>query len=289
MHKARRHTSSRCIAFAVAGYVTAVSASPCIAQKPERDDRNKLTVAVGAGLAPSYDGSDDYRPIAGALVRGKVDGFSFSARGTRFHLDLLREPEQQQWNLSVGPALSVRLNRTGRIKDAQVKALGQLDTAWEVGGWVGIGKSGVLTSRYDTLSARLTYLKDVGGAHKSYIITPTIDYALPLSEATLLGVSFSVDYVGKGYGRYYYDVTQAGSTFSGLRAYAVAGQKAGFAKLSVGTVLAQSLSGDLSKGWAIFALAGYGRVLGRYAESPIVRDAGNRNQGLGGLGIAYSF
>ena len=51
----------------------------------------------------------------------------------------------------------------------------------------------------------------------------------------------------------------------------------------------ESLSGDLRKGWAVFALGGYGRLLGRYADSPLVKDTGSRNQWLGGLGVAYSF
>ena len=101
-------------------------------------------------------------------------------------------------------------------------------------------------------------------------------------------MSLSADYVGKGFG-HYYDVDLAGSQASGLGVYGAAGDRAGFAKLSLGIVGAKSLSGDLRKGWAVFALGGYGRLLGRYADSPLVKDAGNRNQWLGGLGVAYTF
>ncbi len=38
------------------------------------------------------------------------------------------------------------------IDDVRVKRLGELDTSIELGGYVGIGKTGVFTSPYDRLS-----------------------------------------------------------------------------------------------------------------------------------------
>lgn len=250
---------------------------------------NELTIAAGAGITPSYEGSDDYTISPGALIRGKIAGMPFFSRGTNLHLDIVHNDGADGWDIGFGPFISARFNRTGHIKDSRVKALGTLDTAIEVGGWAGIAKTGAITSAYDNLSFRVSYLKDIGGAHKSYAVTPAVEYAMPLSETTLIGLSVSADYVGKGYGHYYYDIDLAGSQASGLGVYGAAGDKAGFAKLSIGLVGAQSLSGDLRKGWAIFALGGYGRLLGDYARSPIVRDAGNRDQWMGGLGVAYTF
>ena len=261
--------------------------TPAVARDEER--RNELTIAVGAAVVPSYEGSNDYRLTSGGLVRGKVAGFPFFARGTNLHVDLIRDSDPDGWDIGFGPIASARFNRTGRIRDDRVKALGELDTAWEIGGWAGIAKTGVITSDYDNLSLRVAYVSDVGGAHKSYIVTPAVEYATPLSETTLFGITLSADYVGKGYGNYYYDISLAGSQASGLGVYAAAGDKAGFAKLNAGMVAAKSLSGDLRKGWAIFGLGGYGRLLGRYAESPIVKDAGDRDQWMGGLGMAYTF
>lgn len=251
-------------------------------------DRNELTVAAGVAVTPSYTGSDDYVVRPGALLRGKVDGFSFFARGTNLHMDLIRDTGQDGWDLSLGPIAGVRLNRTGSIRDDRVRALGELDTAVELGAWAGISKTGVLTSAYDNLSFRIAYVADVAGAHDSYLITPAIEYVMPLSQRTLVGLSLSADYVGKGYGRYYFDISPAGSQASGLAPYARGG-KAGFADIGLNLTAAQSLSGDLRKGWALFAVGGHSWLLDRYADSPIVRDAGSRSQWLGGLGVAYTF
>ena len=58
----------------------------------------------------------------------------------------------------------------------------------------------------------------------------------------------------------------------------------------MGIVGAKSLSGDLRKGWAVFALGGYGRLLGRYAALAAGQDAGSRNQvAPATAGVAYSF
>ncbi len=262
----------------------AVSAALCAmsfvghaqAQDDARDD-NQLTIAVGAAAIPSYDGSDDTVVTPGAIVRGKVSGHSFFSRGTSLYFNLIKDkPSSSGLDVGFGPLTTVRLTRTRSVKDSQVKALGKLDPSVEIGGWGEIGKTGLFSGKYDSLSFRLTYAHDIAGT-------------TPITETTFFGVSLSADYVGKGFGRYYYDVTLAESQKSGLGVYGAAGKKAGFAKLNVGIVGAKSLSGDLRKGWAVFALGGYGRLLGRYAASPLVKDAGSRNQWLGGLGVAYSF
>lgn len=253
------------------------------------EDPDELTVGIGAGVVPSYEGSDDMRVIPGAFLRGRVSGYPVFSRGTALYLDLIRNDSPDGLDIGAGPVVAARFNRTGGIGDDRVKALGKLDAAWELGGWAGIAKTGVITSDYDNLSFRLSWTRDVAGAHDSYVLTPAIEYGTPLSVTTYVGLTLSASYVGKGYGRYYYDIGTAGSQASGLAAYGAAGRKAGFAKLSAGLMASRSLSGDLRKGWALFALGGYNRVLGRYADSPIVAEAGSRDQWMGGIGVAYTF
>lgn len=264
------------------------AAAPALAQT-DADNRNELTIGVGAGAMPSYVGSDDYIVIPGAMARGKIDNFAFFTRGANLYVDLVRQESGSTLDLEFGPLVNYRSDRANRIKDSRVNTLGALDSAWEVGGWVGIGKTGVITSDYDSLSFRVSYTHDISGAHKSYMISPTIEYGTPLSHTNYVGLSLSADYVGKGFGGYYYDIDTAGSVASGLAPYGVAGSKSGFRNISLGMVGIQSLSGDLRKGWALLALGGYTRMLGRYKDSPIIRDAGSPDQWLGGLGVAYTF
>jgi len=221
---------------------------------------------------------------------GKVSDFAFWTRGPSLYIDAI--PNRGEGiDFQLGPVAGVRFDRTSRksIKDAAVRALGERDVAVEVGGFVGIGKTGVLTSDYDNLSARVAITKDVAGAHDSYVITPAIEYFAPLSTRSFVGLGVSADYVGKKYGRYYYDVDAAGALASGLPAYSRAGEGSGFKKVGVNLTGGLSLSGDLRKGWALFALGGYSRMLGDYADSPVVSIAGSKNQWIGAVGIGYTF
>ena len=265
-----------------------LAAAPAFAQEeaPPPDDGNTLTIGVGAGFVPSYEGSDDYSLIPAAVVRGKVGGHSFFTRGLQLYLDAIPEPPGPGIDLAIGPVVGVRLNRTSGIKDARVKALGKLDTAYEVGGFVGIGKTGVITSDYDNLSVRVSYLKDVGGAHESHVITPSIEYGTPLSRNAYVGLSLSADFVGDGYADYYYDVTPAGSLASGLATYDADG---GFKSWSLSLAGAHSITGDLLGGLGLFAVGAYTRLSGDFADSPIVSTAGSRHQWFGAIGLSYTF
>ena len=63
----------------------------------------------------------------------------------------------------------------------------------------------------------------------------------------------------------------------------------GFKSAGLTGLVVQDLGGDGRKGLGLFALAGYKRMLGQYADSPIVRDAGSANQGFAVAGLTYSF
>lgn len=271
---------------------TFVAAQLLVAPAMAQEEEQHSTLTIGAGIAaiPSYEGSDDYRVMPLVQARGKVHDFAFWTRGTALYVDAIPDPTGTGVDFELGPVVNVRLDRTSRknIKDDAVRLLGKRDVAVEVGGFVGVGKTGVITSDYDNLSARVAVTKDVAGAHGSYVVTPTIEYFTPLSTTSFVGMGVSAEYVGKTYGRYYFDITPAESAASGLAVYDRAGGS-GFKRLNFNLSAGKSLSGDLRKGWAIFGVAGYARVLGKYADSPIVADAGSRNQFVGALGIGYTF
>lgn len=277
--------------FAAASLLTALAFSPSALAQQSEGNRDSITVGVGGVYMPSYEGSDDYRLIAGPQARGRVSDFAFWTRGPGLYVDAIPNRDDTGLDIQFGPVVNLRFDRTSRkaIKDDQVRALGKRDLGVEVGGFVGIGKTGVITSAYDNLSARVAVTKDVAGAHDSIVVTPAIEYFTPLSVRSFVGLGVSGEYVGKKYGGYYFDITPAEALASGLTPYDRAGDKAGFRRVNLNLTGGYSLSGDLRRGWAIVGLVGYARVLGRYADSPIVATAGDRNQWTGALGIAYTF
>ncbi|MBR0553066.1 MipA/OmpV family protein [Stakelama marina] len=266
---------------------TAAWAQTTEAPPPPDMSGDRVTIGAGVGSLPDYEGADDNRLYPVGIAIGQVSGISFWTRGTQLYVDLVPDSGGVGTSFEAGPVAGIRLNRTGDIHTPQVAALGKLNTAYEVGGFAGISRTGVVTSDYDTLTARVAVTTDVGNAHKSYTISPQISYFTPLSRYNLVGISASADYVGKGYGSYYYDVTPAGSAASGLRPYHVSGS--GFQSYSLGIYGLQSITGDLTHGLGIGGGIGYTRILGKYADSPIVADVGNRDQWIAGLGLAYTF
>lgn len=262
------------------------SAQPAGSGRPP-EDRNSLVLGLGGGIAPEYEGADDYGFQPGGVIQGKVDGFDFQVRGPNIYVDLLRDAPESRWNLIAGPVAQVRFERNSRndIDDPRVAALGTRDTAVELGGYVGIGRKGFLIPPA-SLTFDLAFVRDVAGAHDSFILTPGVALSSPLSQRSFARLGVTADYVGKGYGRTYFDVAALPNP-GALPAYATRGS--GLKSIGTTFLLTHDLGGDNRKGWALFGLAGYKRLLGQYARSPIVRDAGSADQFLGIAGIAYAF
>jgi outer membrane scaffolding protein for murein synthesis (MipA/OmpV family) len=263
-----------------------VSAQPAGSGRPP-EDRNSLVLGLGGGIAPEYEGADDYGFQPGGVIQGKVDGFDFQVRGPNIYVDLLRDAPESRWNLIAGPVAQVRFERNSRndIDDPRVAALGTRDTAVELGGYVGIGRKGFLIPPA-SLTFDLAFVRDVAGAHDSFILTPGVALSSPLSQRSFARLGVTADYVGKGYGRTYFDVAALPNP-DALPAYATRGS--GLKSIGTTFLLTHDLGGDNRKGWALFGLAGYKRLLGQYARSPIVRDAGSADQFLGIAGIAFAF
>jgi MipA family protein len=266
------------------------SAVPVLAQdaSPQSSpvDRNSLTLGIGGGVSPEFDGSSDYRFQPGGLIRGEVDGFEFTARGTNLYFDLIREPRGAKVNLIVGPLLQLRLERTGKISDPRIAAFGKRKAAFEIGGYVGIGVNRIFNP-YDSLTFDAGVVKDVTSVHDSVIISPGIAYVTPLSRSAIARLGVSADYVGRGYGRTYFDVPVVSGSAPALTPYTTKGS--GFKSIGTTFLLVKALEANPRKGWSLFALTGYSRLLGQYAASPIVKDAGKPGQFLGVAGIAYTF
>jgi MipA family protein len=275
--------------FAICAF--ALAAAPAWAQAPQGPpppERYSLTLGVGGGIAPEYEGASDYGFQPSGLIQGKVDGFEFQVRGPNIYVDLIRDAPDSKWNVIAGPVAQLRLDRTSRsdIKDPRVALLGTRDTAIELGGYVGIGKKGFLIPPA-SLTFDLAFVHDISNAHDSFILTPGVAIASPVSQRTFARLGVSADYVGKGYGRTYFDVPAIAAPIPTLNGYTTRGS--GFKSVGSTLLLAHDLGGDNRKGWGLFALGGYKRLLGQYARSPIVSEAGDADQFLAVAGVAYNF
>lgn len=268
-----------------------LAAAPAFAQDaaPAADpNRDFVILGAGAAILPDYEGSDESRWAPIPAAAGRIGGFNFQYIGNRASVDLVRDTSGPGWDFQAGPLVAVNLDRTSTksIEDARVKALGKLDTTIEAGGFIGIGRVGVITSDYDRLSLSLSYRRGLGGAHEAGVLTPSVTYMTPLSRKALVGIYGSAEHVDDGYNDAYFSISPVQALASGLPAYTARG---GWKSYTLGAGGAVSLSGDLTHGLQLVGGATYRRLRGDAARSPITRIAGSPNQWMGMLGLAYSF
>ncbi|HEX9953723.1 MAG TPA: MipA/OmpV family protein [Allosphingosinicella sp.] len=271
--------------------LAALAAAPAFAQDTAADtewpeDRYSLTVGIGGGYVPSYEGSDDYIATPIGALFGRIGPVSFVTRGTSLAFDVIPEASDSPIAFTLGPVVNLRLDRVNRIKDPQVRTLGEFDPAIELGVQAGVAKNGVL-HKYDTLGVRLTWQKDISDTHGSSILTPAIEYGTPLSTRTYVQLGLQAERVGDGFAQTYFSVGPAGAVASGLPTYTADG---GWKNWRTSLFVAQSLTGELRKPkLSLFGGLAYSRLLGDFKRSPIVSVAGDKDQFFGLLGLSYTF
>jgi outer membrane scaffolding protein for murein synthesis (MipA/OmpV family) len=275
--------------------LAACIASPAFAQDPptaagmpspkEVANKDMVTVAVGGAITPDYEGSDDYRIIPAAAIRGKVGGISFNTRGTYLFVDVV--PGNAKIDFDAGPIVGLRLNTRRNIEDDIVKLLPKRKRAIEVGAFAGVSFHG-LTNPYDSLGLRVDVLHDVGGAHKSTTFSPNLEFSTPLSTKTYASASVGAEFVSNRFADYYYSISPAESvaTDGVLLPFNASG---GMKNWKAGLLLNQSITGNLLHGLSVFGLGQYSRLVGDFKRSPIVSERGSASQWIGALGLAYTW
>jgi outer membrane scaffolding protein for murein synthesis (MipA/OmpV family) len=280
-----RHLACAAVAACLTSPALAQTA-PAATELPSPEDiasRDTFTIAGGAAIVPDYEGSDDYRFIPAIAVRGSYHGISFTTRGTYAYVDFI--PRSSGLDIDAGPIVGARVNTRKHIDDEVVKLLPSRKTAIEVGGFAGVSLHGV-TNPYDTLAFRLDVTHDIGGAHKSTVLSPNIEFSTPLSRRTYAGLSLGAEFVSNKFADYYYTITPADSAASGLPVFNADG---GLKNWKAGLLLNQSITGDLLGGLSAFGVGQYSRLVGDFKDSPIVSQRGSSGQWLGALGLAYTW
>lgn len=263
-------------------------AAPFAFTKPVFDE-TWATIGIGAGLVPSYAGSNDYIAFPLPLIVGRVGGVGVRPNGPGLTLDLLSPKPafgKRKPRLAFGPAFRIRNDRNIQIGDDVVAAAGELDTALEVGLNAAVSFPGVFKP-LDSLTIGAQVRWDVLSAHEGMVIEPQVNYATPLGKAFVLQVQAGMEFVDDSFADYYFSLTPAQRFGSGLPAFTADG---GLNRVGTLAILNYDLSGNaLDGGWSLFGVGGYSRLLGDAADTPFTAERGSANQFITGLGVGYTF
>lgn len=228
------------------------------------------TVGGVAVVKPKYEGSKDYEVVGApfAFPHFGASSGAFSFNGP----DDLRFRFYQSYGFEAGVLGGYSFGRDdddGR----RLIGLGDVDGGLVLGGYVGY-RMGI--ALFD-----VSYHHIVTGDDTGYLIRFGGVVEQDVAPGTKLKLRAGTTYADDNYMASYFGITaaQAAASAASLPAYAAdAGLKDVFVNAS--------MSIDLTNNWTLLAGAGYKRLVGDAADSPIVES---EDQFTGSLGLTYKF
>jgi outer membrane protein len=232
----------------------------------------KLSMGAGVGLAPDYEGSDDYTGTPMLFGEAVWDsGRYLKLDGSKLRANILSHER-----FRFGPVANYRLGRDDAVDvdDDRVKRMKKVDDSFELGAFAGI--------QIDNWSVMLEGLSDVSDGHDGFVATLSSQYAWQVSDPFILSFGVSTSWADNDYMRSFFDVDAGDSARSGLKQY-----KADDGFKDVGC----SLKADYiwSDNWSTRVSGSYKRLVGDAEDSPIVDDRGDENQFFLGVMAIFTF
>jgi MipA family protein len=227
-----------------------------------------ITIGLGAQTYPKYPGADSYGinplPIFGLRREGTPMPFEAPDDGIGFGL-LGRDSA-----INIGPAVRFQ----GKRQEDDVGApVGDVGFTVEVGGFVEV---------YPSENFRLRgELRQGLGGHKGLVGDVGADFVVRDENSYIFSIGPRARWADSDHNRAYFGVPVA-IPASGLAAYDL---DSGF--YAVGAQA--GLTYRVGRNWGLQGYAGYDRLIGDAADSPIVRGFGSRDQFSGGLGLFFEF
>lgn len=237
--------------------------------------RTSYTLGLGVGLAPDYEGSDDYRivPLWNLRINNLYDPDTFiQVLGPTLRSNVLPD---QHWRLGVSGRYqpdydNVDNNKVEDLKDTDATGLLGVTVGYDFLVERGRDLALELDAQYDVLHGN-------GG-----VLTPRLRWQAPATERITVGASVSATWGSEDYMGNRFSINASEADRSGLDEYDA---DEGFKNAMV----TGTLSYRFTEAWSLTGLAAYSRLFSQAADSPIVDDEGNENQFLAGLLVNYSF
>ncbi|MDH3662423.1 MAG: MipA/OmpV family protein [Alphaproteobacteria bacterium] len=227
-----------------------------------------LSLGAGVGIAPDYEGSDEYEAVPVLSARLDYGERFLELRNTALRANILANGI-----IHAGPVINYRFERDDVDEDA-VDDLDDVDDAIELGGFVGFSYQGWLGS--------ITATQDVSDGHDGYLIALKAGYRAKVLPSLAVTTIASGTYADDDYMDTYFGIDAGDAAASGLDEFDA---DEGFK--DVGLTL--NIDYEYGAGWGVTGIVAYTRLLDDAEDSPVVDDVGDENQLFGGVALTYSF
>lgn len=229
----------------------------------------KSSLGAGVGLAPDYEGSEDYEAVPMLYARTSWgDGDYLMLSGTQLRWNLLND------RIEFGPLLQWRPERDDVDSD-QVDNLKKVDDAFEAGFF--------LTGIWGPWRATMEFAADVSGEHDGFLVTLGGDYKTDINQSLEMTFGASMTYASDNYMETYFQIDSGNRGTSTLPDYSADDGEIKDIGLRVVTDY------KINPRWTVSGTLAYTHLLGDAADSPIVDDEGDEGQYFIGVMGIYRF
>jgi len=251
-----------------------MAAKPLIAQDldmffPEFFSLKSTTVGVGGGLAPDYEGSDEFDAFPIPQVRYNFpNACNINLLGPTLKVNVI--PSRA---FGFGPMLRYRPERDS-VEDKVVAKFEKVDAAIEAGAY-----GDIIINNFILYTA---FNKDISESHEGYLIDAAAGYRVGIESNVQLVMHAFGTYASEKYMETYFGVNRENSERSGLPIYAA---ESGLKDIGLMGALQYKINTNL----CLVGIMKYSRLLGDAENSPIVEQRGDPNNFMDGIIINYNF
>ena len=234
----------------------------------------RVTVGAGGIYHPDYLGSDEYEIQPFPVLKVEYDNLYVETEGPGLKANVI-----PHGGFEFGPIVKYGEGRDD-VEDDVVDRLPEIDDEFWVGLFAGYTEKGIFGDR-DSLGVDIEMMWAASDDNGS-TATLGVTYGLQATQRLQLSIGTSATYADTDYADTYYSVDVPGALASGLSPYT-----AGDGLRDVG--LRVSARYAITRAIGIGAMAGVSRLMGDFADSPIVDDRGSATQAFGGMFLTYTF
>lgn len=243
-------------------------------QDPAAASPWRVTLGAGGIYHPDYLGSDEYEILPIPVVKVEYDNLYVETDGPGVRANVL-----PHGLFEFGPIIRYGEGRSD-VEDDVVDRLPEIDDEFWVGLFAGYTEKGLFGDR-DSLGVEIEAMwaaTDDNGSTATLGLT----YGLQATQRLRLSIGTSATYADSDYAQTYYSIDAAGASASGLSQFS-----AGDGLRDVGLKVSGRYA--ITRQIGLGAMAGVSRLMGDFADSPIVDERGSATQAFGGMFLTYTF